>query len=142
MKTIAFVVVWMGEFPNYFDLWLNSCEKNSTVDFWIFTDHASSTPPRKLSSNIKIVSMTFDQVKARFQKLFDFEISLERAYKLCDYKPAYGEAFADYLGAYDFWGYCDVDLIWGDIRHFVTDEILEQNEKIFTLGHCFAIILA
>jgi hypothetical protein len=132
-NTVAFIIVWMGKLPDYFGLWLSSCQKNPTVDFFVFTDDVC---PRKMPPNVKLIPLSFEQVKSRIQKVFDFEICLERAYKLCDYKPVYGEAFADYLAGYDFWGYCDVDLIWGDIRKFVTDEILAENERVFTRGHC------
>ena len=37
--------------------------------------------------------MTFESLRNRIQKLYDFKISLEKPYKLCDYKPAYGEIF-------------------------------------------------
>ena len=69
------------------------------------------------------------------QRIFDFPISLDEPQKLCDYKPAYGEAFSDHLAGYDFWGHCDIDLIWGDIRKFVTEDILDTNERIFGRGH-------
>lgn len=41
-------------------------------------------------------------MKERIQRIFDFPISLERPYKLCDYKPSYGEVFKDELAGYDF----------------------------------------
>ena len=55
-------------------------------------------------------------MKERIQRIFDFPISLERPYKLCDYKPSYGEVFKDELAGYDFWGNCDIDLVWGNIK--------------------------
>ena len=36
---------------------------------------------------------------------------------------------------YDFWGHCDCDLIFGDIRKFVTEAVLDNYKKIFTRGH-------
>jgi hypothetical protein len=41
----------------------------------------------------------------------------------------------DYIKEYDFWGHCDIDLIFGNIRTFITDEILENNFKILEHGH-------
>lgn len=133
MKRIAFVVVWMGKLPDYFSLWLSSCKGNPSIDFLVFTDDDNRFD---LPSNVKLVPMQFEEIKRRIQGLFDFTICLDRAYKMCDYKPVYGEAFCDYLKGYDFWGYCDVDLIWGDIRSFLPDELLEQKERLFTRGHC------
>ena len=31
---------------------------------------------------------------------------------------------------YDFWGHCDMDLIWGDIRNFITEDVLSKYDKI------------
>lgn len=133
MKRIAFVVVWMGKLPDYFQAWLNSCKNNTTIDFYVFTD---ALEKKEVLSNVHIIPMKFEEVKEKIQSIFDFPICLDRPYKLCDYKPTYGEAFEDYLNSYDFWGYCDMDLIWGNIRSFITDEVLEKNDRIFTRGHC------
>ena len=65
------------------------------------------------------------------QKAFDFQITLDRPYKLCEYKQAYGLILQDYIKKYDFWGFGDLDLVYGDIRSFLTDDILEHK---FLLG--------
>lgn len=133
MKRIALIVLWIGKLPDYFPIWLYSCGKNPTVDFFVFTD---DTADYCYPANVKKEKVSFEELRQRFRRIFPFEISMERPYKLCDYRPAYGEAFAEYLQGYDFWGYCDVDLIWGNIREFLTNGILEENERIFTRGHC------
>ena len=132
MYSIAYVVPYFGKFPKGFQFWLMSCGCNPTIDWLIFTDDHTdyNYPP-----NVKVQYWTFEQMKDRAQQVFDFAISLERPYKLCDYKPAYGEIFADELKGYDFWGDCDIDLVWGNIRQFYTDELLSQYEKIGFNGH-------
>ena len=58
-------------------------------------------------------------------------VSLELPYKVCDYKPAFGLIFEDYLRGVDFWGHCDVDVVWGSIRKFLaTDEILSRYDVV------------
>ena len=133
MKKIAFVVVWSGKLPNYFPVWLESCKGNPTIDFYVFTDDETQY---NYPFNVKSVYYSFEELKEKFCEIFPFEISLDKPYKFCDYKPAYGEAFSSFLVGYDFWGYCDIDLIWGNIREFLTDKVLEENERIFTRGHC------
>jgi len=130
---ICFVVCYFGQLPDYFSLWLISCRNNPSVDFLIITDDKQQFEYPK---NVKKVEMTFNEVKRRIQKNFDFSINLERVYKMCDFKPSYGEAFSDYLAGYDYWGYCDIDLIWGNIRHFLTEDILNKYTRILTRGHC------
>lgn len=43
--------------------------------------------------------------------------------------------FKEYLNDYDFWGHCDFDCIYGDLRKFLPENILEKNERIYCLGH-------
>ena len=133
MKSIAFVVPWAGHLPPYFQLWLESCRWNSSIDFLLFTDDQTNY---NYPNNVKVHYMSFEQMKELFQKQYDFPLSINVPYKFCDFKPAYGEIFSDYLKGYDYWGHCDVDLIWGGIRKFITDDILMKYKRIFSRGHC------
>ena len=130
---LCFVVCYMGRLPAYFPLWLSTCARNPTVDWLAVTDGAV---PCAVPPNVRIVRMTFDEVRARLSALFPFPIALKTPWKLCDYKPAFGEAFADLLAGYDLWGFCDLDVLWGDIRAFFPDEILRGYPRILTRGHC------
>ena len=133
MKTIAFVIPWSGKLPDYFQVWLQSCASNPSVDFLLFT---SEPMPGPMPENVKHFPLDFEQLRGMFQANFDFPICMDTPYKFCDFKPSYGEVFAKYLSGYDFWGHCDVDLIWGDIRRFVTEDVLAQYNRIYTRGHC------
>lgn len=130
---IAFIVPYFGQFRNYFQLFLNSCEKNPNVTWLIFTDNRNDYD---YPNNVKVFHITFDELRKKFQKKFDFPIILDTPYKLCDYKPSYGYVFEDYIKGYDAWGYCDTDLIWGDISKFLSKELLNKYDKIGDLGHC------
>ena len=46
--------------------------------------------------------MTFNELRKLIQSKFDFEISLEKPYKLCDFRPAYGFLFEEYLKEFRF----------------------------------------
>lgn len=136
MKTIAFVVPYFGRFNNYFQLWLNSCSNNPTIDWLIFTDDVTEFDYPK---NVHVFYVSLNDVKNRIETIFEQPVKLEYPYKLCDFKPFYGVIFKDELQKYDFWGYCDVDLIWGNIRKFLTDDLLSNYDKIFEYGHCSLI---
>jgi hypothetical protein len=112
-------------------LFLQSCEKNVDIDFLIFTDNNI----KSTSNNIKIINTDFILLKQRIGCLYDFPIALSTPYKLCDYKPAYGEIFKEELTGYNFWGHCDIDMIFGDLRKFITEQVLDSHEKIYQLGH-------
>jgi hypothetical protein len=132
-KRVVFICPFFkGRFVPYFQLFLNSCRRNPEFDWLIFTDNESnySYPP-----NVHKIQMSFEEAKILIQSKFDFMISLSNPYKLCDYKPAYGYIFEDYIKEYDFWGHNDLDVIYGDLSKFISDNMLENYDKLFMLGH-------
>jgi hypothetical protein len=48
-------------------------------------------------------------------------------YKLCDVKPAYGFIHDKEIRDYDYFGFGDIDVIYGNIRKFMDDNILTHN---------------
>lgn len=129
---VAVIVCYFGELPDMFGIWKKSCEKNSEFDFLIFTDQKVESN----EDNIYVYNCTlYDIKKLAESKLNVGEIVLNTAYKLCDYKPMYGLIFSDYLDKYDFWGMCDIDMIFGDLSKYITDNILRKYERIYQLGH-------
>lgn len=131
MKRIALIVPYFGSFREDFPFWLKSVEFNSTIDFMIFTDQAIEYVPR----NVTIQKMSLNDVEKLAKLYIDKSCIIPRPYKLCDYRPAYGEIFQDYIKDYDFWGHCDCDLIFGDIRHFITEDVLNRYDRILSRGH-------
>lgn len=131
-RKCCFIIPYFGKFPNYFNLFLKSCRYNKDFNWLIFTDdrHKYDYP-----NNVEVIYTTFKEIKKLIQSKFNFKISLDGPYKLCDYRPAYGFIFKDYLKNYDFWGYCDIDLIFGNLSNFIDDEILSKYDKIGHLGH-------
>jgi hypothetical protein len=45
-------------------------------------------------------------------------------------RPAYGLLFSDFIANYEFWGWGDIDLIFGNIGNHLTDEIMASNDVI------------
>lgn len=133
MKKIAFVVPYFGKLPKGFAFWLLSCSTNTTIDWLIFTDDKTEY---SYPSNVKVTYCEFSDIQKRVYQLYGDNAMLNRPYKLCDFKPAYGEIFEEELKEYDFWGHCDIDLAWGNIRKFITDDILDKYDKIGNQGHC------
>ena len=64
----------------------------------------------------------------------DIEINLEEyPYKFCDMKPSLAYLYPDAIADYDFWGYGDLDVIYGNISTFITPEILNEYDIVSTL---------
>lgn len=132
MKKIVYIVPYFGHFPDFFKMWLVSCSYNPTIDWIILTDDKTEY---SYPSNAHVHYMTFDEMKSLIQSKYDFKIELTSPYRLCDYKVAYGDIFSDWIKDYDYWGYCDIDMFWGNIRAFLTEERLSNYDRIGYLGH-------
>lgn len=126
MQKICFIIAYFGKFRADFAFWLKSVEHNPDVDFLLFTDQTLIKVPK----NVTVVKTSLQEIQQLAQKNIWEGCRIEHPYKMCDYKTAYGELFQEYLTKYDFWGHCDVDLVFGDIRLFITDDILNNNDRI------------
>lgn len=128
MRTMVFIIPYIGSLPWYFPYFLHSCRYNPSIDFVILSDNKSV--PVTLPPNVKIIHYTIDQFKTIAFKALGFEVVVDHGYKLCDFKPAYGYIFKDLVKGYNFWGHCDMDIIFGNIRNFMTDELLTKHDVI------------
>ena len=128
---IAIIGCYYGTFPVWIQYWLKSCSVNKTIDFYIVTD----IPISDLPDNVKIISLSLKEVKELADRKMEMNVDLTKPYKLCDLKPCYGLVFEDYIRGYDYWGHCDFDLIWGDIRYFVDKYNIKKYDKFLPLGH-------
>ena len=128
--SIRLVVPYFGERPSYLPLVVRSMAANPDVHWLLFTDRPVPDAP----ANVSVRRCEFTDLAARIQSHFDFEISLERPYKLCDFRPAFGEVFAAELAGYDFWGHCDLDVIFGRIRDHLPPEAFDAD-KILIQGN-------
>lgn len=126
MHKIVIFFSYFGKLPVQFKMWRASALQNSTIDFMFFTD-ANVEP----AENIIVHKMQFSEFQRLVQKAFDFDIVLDRPYKLCEYKQAYGYILQEYIKEYDFWGFGDLDLVYGDLRSFFTEDVLVHK---FLLG--------
>ena len=127
MKSICLINVFFGDFPWYFNFFLKSCSTNSTIEFLIFTDQVK---PKNSPENVKFIHFSLEEFNHLASKKLNLEINIQYAYKLCDFKPAYGIIFSDYLKNSEYWGITDIDIIFGRIREFITDEMLSNHEVI------------
>lgn len=132
MKSILFILPYWGNFPNYFQLWLNSCKFNETIDWLIVTD-INLSQRYSVPKNVKVEYMSFNSLQKKAKD--KYSIAPLYPYDLCKYRVVYHELFEEFCIGYDFWGFCDCDLIWGNLRSFITDEVLNSFDKISWRGH-------
>lgn len=126
--SIALLTCWYGDYPWYFPLFIKSCIHNPSIDFIIVTSNTQEIPNKP--SNVIIINKLLVDFKTMAAIKFGFELDFDNPYKLCDLKPAYGFLFQDILEKYDFWGHGDSDMVYGNIRGFITSDILNQYDLI------------
>lgn len=128
-----FVVPYFGPLPNYFQLWLNSCGYNPSFHWLLITDQDISS--YSVPKNVFVKTSNLEEVKNIFETYLKQKINLKTAYKLCDYRPVFWILLDFHKIEYNFWGYCDTDVIFGNLSKFITEEILTSHHKIFNNGH-------
>lgn len=141
LKTLGIITCWYGPYPWYFPYFVHSCGYNPTVDFIIITDNIEPIPNKP--ENIKIIFRTLNDLIESASEKLGFRVNIDYPYKLCDFKPAYGYIFPEIISKYDFWGQSDLDIIYGNVREFITEEMLTTYDFIsirhdYTTG-CFAL---
>lgn len=132
MDHIALLYPYFGPLPAFFPTWLRSAACNPGFDFLLYTDQPLPGP---LPPNVRVCSLSFADFRRMVQQHYDFPLALERPYKICDFRPAFGEIFADTLAGYSHWGYGDLDVICGDFARFLTPDRLARYERISPYGH-------
>ena len=128
---IKIICAYYGPLPSCFLPWLKTVEYNPTIDFLLITDQEVYAAPY----NLNVVRIEFNQLKCLITRKIGQDASLEIPYKLCDYKPAYGYIFEHFLKDYDYWGYCDCDLIFGNLNKLLLPLLNGNYDKIFAPGH-------
>ena len=130
-NSIAVICAYFGKLPGSFGPWLLSCGYNPTIDFLLFTDQNVSEKP----DNVTVVNLEFSEVQSLVNRRLGKAVNLKKPYKMCDLKPMYGVLFSEYLTVYEYWGYCDIDLVFGDLRRFLERHNYREYDKFLNLGH-------
>jgi hypothetical protein len=129
-SSICLVRVWHGNYPSYLGCFLRSCAANPDIHWLVITDNPI---PPEAPANVRFHCATAGAVLRRFTSKLGFEPAPPEVNT--DLKAALGFVFDDLLAGYDFWGQCDFDMIFGDLRKFLTEDILIAHDKILCRGH-------
>lgn len=133
---IIIIATYFGEWPVWFPAFLLSCARNDTINWLFFTD---CEIPKETFPNIKFERMGLGQLNGLASQKLGIRIQKE-PFSQVDLQPAFGVIFEDYIKNFDFWGHCDIDVVWGNIRGFITEEIFQNYDiisfrKEFLAGH-------
>jgi len=136
-NSIALIIPYFGKFPEWAPLFFETLKRNSSIDFLFYTDCETNgyEAPNiffKKTSFAEYVEFAREKTGANFRPA--------NPYKLCDLRPLFPVVHYEDIEAYEFYGWTDMDLLFGDIRAFYTDDILKNYDvfsthKIRISGH-------
>lgn len=129
VEKICMIIPYFGSWPEWFPLYLYSCSTLDNIDFYFFSDCGTPNTTYKNTVFINIgfvdyCNMVTDKLKVEFHP--------EKPYKLTDLKPFLGTVHSDIVNKYAFWGFSDIDLLYGDIENMINQKILKKYDFITT----------
>jgi hypothetical protein len=124
---IRFLIPYFGKWPFWMPFFLESCRRNPGIDWLFFSDCGL---PNNIPPNVKIQAISFQDYCDLISRRLDIRFMPDNPYKLCDIKPAYGFLHESDLVGYDFWAFGDIDVIYGQLRDYFTDEHLTRYDLI------------
>ena len=129
MKKICMLIPYFGNFPKWFDLYLYSCSRISQIDFYYFTD---CTLPIKKYDNTFFIKTSFTNYCELVSKKLKVNFNPTEPYILVNIKPFLGTIHNNIARKYEFWGYSDIDLIYGDMSKILNNYNLNKYDLITT----------
>lgn len=126
---IAILIPYFGEWPVWMNFFVESCRANRTID-WILIGDAAH--PANRAPNVAHVTTTFEEYRDLLSERLKTKVPAGDPYKLCDIRPALPHVHADLVSGYDFAGFGDLDVIYGDLRAFYGTELLDRYDLLST----------
>lgn len=139
MKKIVFLLPYFGKWPDWMPLYIDSVRRNTSIDFLFITDCDTSVLDNV--PNVTYQKISFEAYVNRYKKILGEDIQIQNTYKICDLRPFYALVHEKDIADYDFFGWTDLDVLFGDIRAYYTDEILNKynvlsSHQMRLAGHC------
>lgn len=123
ISRILLLMPYFGKWPFWMPLFLKSCEYNPDIDWLLIGDCGE---PEGLPPNVKYKACTFSEYCEYASSRLGLEFRPDHPYKICDLRPAFGLIHQDETEGYEFWGFGDLDLVYGDLRAYFSEEKLNR----------------
>lgn len=130
MKAII-ICAYIGPLPVWFPLWARSAGCNPQVDFLVVSDQPV---PAGLPDNVSFRHATLTDLQQHWSHHCGIEVALSNPYKLNDFKPLFWTLVPDIASRYDYWGFCDLDVLFGDLTPIVSN-VCGRYDMILSEGH-------
>ena len=128
-QRIIFLIPYFGKWPFWMPFFIESCRHNPDIQWQFFTD---CPIPVNSPDNIRYSEISFDEYNKMVSDRLGIHFNPRTPYKLCDLKPAMGYLHQDKISGYGFWGFGDIDLIYGNLRAYFSPQRLDKFDLIST----------
>jgi hypothetical protein len=132
---LIMLICYFGHWPAWINFFIESCKANPDVRWRIYTDCGE---PENRADNVVFVPMSFNDYKALARARLAIAFDPPDPYKLCDLRPALGFVHAQDTAGYPFFGYGDIDVIYGRIAGFYGEERLAGFDVVSALSNRLA----
>ncbi len=134
-KKILIIIPFFGESPKWTPYFLKSCSLNRDIDWLLYGNIHFET---EIPSNVRVVRAEISDFVELAEEKLKKSFKITNPYKICDFRPAFACIFSQYIEGYTFWGYGDLDLIYGNISNFILPDHLMKYDVITTKTDHFA----
>lgn len=132
---VAQIIPYFGQWPEWIELYFYSCGRNPMIDFIFFTN---CPLPKHQYHNTIFHQCSYDEYCNLVSERLSINFHCNNPYKLTDLKPFIGAVHEPELREYDFWGFGDLDLVYGDLNILVNDKNLKRYNVITTHNYHIA----
>lgn len=122
-------IPYFGRWPAWINLFIESCKWNPGVRWRFYTDCGE---PENKADNVDYIHLSFDDYKALVRERLGIAFDAADPYKLCDLKPCLAFIHERDVADFEFFGYGDIDVVYGNIGKFYTEEIRERFSVLST----------
>lgn len=115
--------LWLGKIPDYFWFHYETTKNIKNVEFLIFTD----TDLVVDSKNYTIIPVTKDEIEKKVSSMLRYEYRIYNFRKINDLKSCLGELFEEHLIGCDYFGFYDIDTMFGDFQKWIFPHMGEYD---------------
>jgi hypothetical protein len=126
---LIMLILYFGRWPEWINLFVESCKWNPSVRWLVYTDCGE---PENKADNVHYVHLSFDDYKALVRERLGIDFDPPSPYKLCDLRPCLAHIHERDVADFRFFGYGDIDVVYGNIRNFYTDDVLLRANVLST----------
>lgn len=112
MQSLIVLIDYFGGWPQWMPVFLASCAANPSVDWLI---HSDCPPPPEYPPNVRFVKLSWQDYISKVSNRLDIRFRPYSTYSICNIRPAFGVVHREYIAGYPFFGWGDLDVIYGDI---------------------------